>query len=57
MTGEVKCHWYGLKPDKEWLHLRIGSKYQLVRRFSGDVVDNVMSGQRSSRKCLIRSRL
>jgi hypothetical protein len=38
---EVKCHWYGLKPEKEWLHLRITNKYRLVRRFDGDVVDNI----------------
>ena len=43
LTVEVKCHWYGLKPETEWLHLRIGNKYQLVRRFSGDVADNILS--------------
>ena len=38
---EVKCHRYGLKPDTEWMHLRISNKYQLTRRFSGNVVDNI----------------
>ncbi len=41
LTVEVKCHWYGLKPEKEWMHLRISNKYQLIRRFSGDVMDNI----------------
>ena len=41
MTVEVKCHWYGLKPEKEWTHLRISNKYQLLRRFSGDVANNI----------------
>lgn len=41
MTVEVKCRWFGLKPDKEWMHLQISNKYQLVRRFSGTVADNV----------------
>jgi hypothetical protein len=41
LTVEVKCHWYGLKPEKEWIHLRISNKYQLIRRFSGDVVNNI----------------
>ena len=43
LTVQVKCHWYGLRPktEKDWMHLRITNKYQLVRRFSGDVVDNV----------------
>jgi hypothetical protein len=40
---QVKCYWYGLRPkaEKDWMHLRITNKYQFVRRFSGDVVDNV----------------
>jgi hypothetical protein len=43
LTAQVKCHWYGLRPkaEKDWMHLRITNKYQFVRRFSGDVVDNV----------------
>lgn len=41
LTVEVKCHWYGLKPEKEWMHLRISNKYQLIRRFSGDIADNI----------------
>jgi len=43
LTVEVKCHWYGLKPDKEWMHLRVSNKYQLVRRYTGSVVDNIES--------------
>jgi hypothetical protein len=43
LTVQVKCHWYGLRPkaERDWMHLRIANKYQLVRRFSGDVVDNI----------------
>jgi hypothetical protein len=43
LTVQVKCHWYGLRTgqQKEWMHLRITNAYQFVRRFSGEVVDNV----------------
>ena len=41
LTVEVKCHWYGLKPSTEWTHLIISNKYQFVRRYSGDVADNI----------------
>jgi hypothetical protein len=43
LTVQVKCHWYGLRPEeeKDWMHLRITNNYQFVRRFSGEVVDNV----------------
>jgi hypothetical protein len=43
LTVQVKCHWYGLQPEKkkDWMRLRITTKYQFVRRFRGDVVDNV----------------
>lgn len=38
---EVKCHWKGLKPATEWLHLTISNKYQFVRRYSGNVAENI----------------
>lgn len=38
---EVKCHWKGLKPPTEWLHLTTPNKYQFVRRYSGNVVENI----------------
>lgn len=43
LTVKVKCHWYGLRPkaEKDWMHLRITNKYQFMRRYSGEVVDNV----------------
>ncbi len=43
LTVQVKCHWYGLRPESGlgWMHLRISNKYQFVRRFSGDVVNNI----------------
>ena len=43
LTVQVKCHWYGLRPkaEKDWMHLRTTNAYQFVRRFSGEVVDNV----------------
>ena len=43
LTVQVKCHWYALRTgkQKEWMHLRITNAYQFVRRFSGEVVDNV----------------
>ena len=43
LTVQVKCYWYGLQPEKkkQWMKLRISNKYQFVRRFTGDVVNNV----------------
>jgi hypothetical protein len=43
LTVQVKCHWYGLKPagGTDWMHLKISNTYQFVRRFSGDVIDNI----------------
>lgn len=41
LTVQVKCHWYTLKPEVEWMHLRITNKYKFVRRYSGEVVDNI----------------
>jgi hypothetical protein len=43
LTVQVKCHWYGLQPEKkkQWMKLRIHNNYQFVRRFSGEVVHNV----------------
>ena len=38
---QVKCNWYGLKPETEWTHLKIENKYQLVRRYTGEVADNI----------------
>ncbi len=38
---EVKCGWKGAKPPTEWLHLSITNRYQLVRRYSGDVAANI----------------
>ena len=43
LTVQVKCHWYGLKPagGTDWMHLQISNHYQFVRRFSGEVIDNI----------------
>jgi hypothetical protein len=41
LTVEVKCHWKGLKPSTEWTHLTISNKYQFVRRYDGEVADNI----------------
>ena len=38
---EVKCHWKGLKPEIEWMHLAIPNKYQFVRRYSGKVAADI----------------
>lgn len=38
---EVKCHWYGLQPKDAWMHLTISNKYQFIRRFTGEVADNI----------------
>lgn len=43
LTVQVKCHWYGLAPEKkkQWMKLRISNQYQFVHRFTGDVVNNI----------------
>lgn len=43
LTVQVKCHWYGLRPraERTWMHLRVSNRYQFLRRFSGDVADNI----------------
>ena len=43
LVVQVKCFWYGLRPEteKSWMELRIGNKYQFVRRYSGKVADNI----------------
>ena len=41
LTVEVKCHWYGLKPPTEWMHITISNKYQFVRHYDGDVADDI----------------
>ena len=41
LTVEVKCHWKGIKPPTEWMHLTISNKYQFVRRYNGEVADNI----------------
>lgn len=38
---EVKCHWYGLQPKDAWMHLTISNKYQFIRRYTGEVADNI----------------
>lgn len=38
---EVKCLWYGCKPPSSWMHLILPSRWRLVRRYSGSVVENI----------------
>ena len=38
---EVKCHWHGLPPAVKWMHLTIPNKYQFMRRYTGEVVDDI----------------
>lgn len=38
---EVKCLWHDRKPADSWMHLGIPNKYSFVRRFSGQVVENI----------------
>ena len=41
LTVEVKCHWYGLKPPSEWMHLTTSNNYQMVRHYNGKVADTI----------------
>ena len=38
---EVKCHWYKRKPSSTWTHLQLIDSWELIRNYSGDVVDNI----------------
>jgi hypothetical protein len=38
---EVKCLWYDRKPPTSWAHITLGSKWELIRNFSGEVADNI----------------
>ena len=38
---QVKCLWYARKPSDSWMNLAIPNKYQFIRRYSGDVVENI----------------
>lgn len=38
---EVKCHWYKRKPPTSWTHLQLLDSWELIRNYSGDVVDNI----------------
>ena len=38
---EVKCLWHDRKPTDTWMHLAIPNKYQFIRRYTGQVVENI----------------
>lgn len=38
---EVKCLWYDRKPPTSWAHLTLGSQWELIRNYSGEVADNI----------------
>lgn len=38
---EVKCLWHDRKPSDTWMHLAIPNKYQFIRRYTGQVVENI----------------
>ena len=38
---EVKCYWYNRKPSTTWTHLQLIDSWELIRNYSGEVVDNI----------------
>ena len=38
---EVKCLWHDRKPSDTWMHLAVSNKYQFIRRYTGQVVENI----------------
>ena len=38
---EVKCLWHDRKPTDTWMQLEIPNKYQFIRRYTGQVVENI----------------
>jgi hypothetical protein len=41
LRAEVKCFWYNRKPTSTWMHLSLSKKWELIRNYSGEVVDNI----------------
>lgn len=39
--AEVHCLWFGRKPPTSWMHLTLAGKWQLVRSYTGPVVENI----------------
>ena len=38
---EVKCLGHDRKPSDTWMHLAVSNKYQFIRRYTGQVVENI----------------
>ena len=38
---EVKCLWYGRKPPKTWMHLKLTGRFELIQKHTGKVVSNI----------------
>ena len=41
LRAEVKCLWYDRKPTTTWTHLLLSKKWELIKNYSGEVVDNI----------------
>ena len=37
---EVKCLWYGCKPSKSWMHIKITGTCQIIEHYTGPVVSD-----------------
>lgn len=38
---EVQVLWFGRKPATTWAHITLNDKYELLRNYSGEVVNNI----------------
>lgn len=38
---QVKVGWFGMKPKTTWAHITLNGEWELVRRYSGEVVHNL----------------
>ena len=38
---EVKVYWFERKPKTTWAHITLNGEWELLRNYSGNVVDNI----------------
>lgn len=38
---QVKCCWFERKPPTSWAHITLNGQWELLRNYTGEVVDNI----------------
>jgi hypothetical protein len=41
---QVKCRWYGWKPDQSNIHIKLEGDWELIPNYSGEVAKNFVKG-------------